>query len=166
LLRLKFFGKVSFIIAQLKLASCRYNQDSSHTCKETNETGKIEDPADKSNSERISDAEDLQDGENNGEAERKKVIHGTDYCTYQLTRTSSSPDCHDSKEASSKLSSLNSGMFVSERSERFLISYTRDNKYISQGKIKSHCLISVSNKLLLVRIRFIAIERNSVYRRK
>jgi len=128
-----------------------------------NETGKIEDPADKSNNERsISDAEDLQDDKNNGEAERKKVIHGTDY---QLT--SSSPDCRDSKEASSKLSSLNSGMFMSERSERFLISYTRDNKYISRSnKISFFNLISVSNKLLLARIRFVAIERNSVYRRK
>jgi len=100
-----------------------------------NETGKIEDPADKSNGERISDAEDLQDGENNEEAEGKKVIHDTDYCTYQLTRTSSSLDCRDSKEALSKLSSLNSGMFMSESLCRKIVN-------ISRNVIKSHSLIS------------------------
>ncbi|EZA57224.1 hypothetical protein X777_01830 [Ooceraea biroi] len=97
---------VSFIIAQLKLASCRYNQDSTRTCKEMTETRKIEDPADKSNNEQTSNNEDLQDEENNEKAERKKIILSTDHCTYQLARTLSSSNC-DSKEDSLKLSNLN-----------------------------------------------------------
>lgn len=110
-LKLKLFGKVSFIIAQLKLASCRYNQDSPRTwTKETNETRKIEDLADESsNNEQTSDTEDLQDNRNDQKAKKEKIILSTDFCTYQLARTISPSDHRDSTETLSKLSNSNLG---------------------------------------------------------
>lgn len=111
MLRLKLFGKVSFIIAQLKLASCRYNQDSPRTwTKEMNETRKIEDLADESlNNGQTSDAENLQDDKNDQEAKKEKIILSTDFCTYQLAKTISSSDRRDSTEILSKLSNSNLG---------------------------------------------------------
>lgn len=114
-LRLKLFGKVSFIIAQLKLESCRYNQDPPRTCKGMDETSKdemckekIEDLANElSNNERTSHANNLQNDEDDEKAKRGEIILNSDFCAYQLTRTISSSDCHDSKETSLKLSNLN-----------------------------------------------------------
>lgn len=109
LLKLKLYGKVSFIIAQLKLASCRYNQDSPRTwTKEMNETEKIEDLADESsNNGQMSDTEDLQDDKN--EIKKEKIILSTDFCTYQLTDIKPISDRHDSTETLSKLSKSNLG---------------------------------------------------------
>lgn len=111
MLKLKLFGKVSFIIAQFKLASCRYNQDSRTWTKEMNETRKIEDFADESSNsgQRItSDTEDLRDDKNQ-EAKNEKIILSTDFCTYQLTRTITPSDRRDSMETLSKLSNSNLG---------------------------------------------------------
>lgn len=113
MLKLKLFGKVSFIIAQLKLASCRYNQDSPRTwTKEMNETRKIEDFADESsNNGQTSDTEVLRDDKNQG-AKNEKIILSTDFCTYQLARTITSLDRRDSMETLSKLSNSNLGKRV------------------------------------------------------
>lgn len=120
-LKLKLYGKVSFIIAQLKLASCRYNQDSPRTwTKEMNETGKIEDLVDESSSNgQTSDTEDLQDDKNDQETKKEKIILSTDFCTYQLTNPIS--DRHDSTETLSKLSKSNLGKMFSFYSFLILI---------------------------------------------
>ncbi|XP_072767429.1 uncharacterized protein [Anoplolepis gracilipes] len=84
--------------------------DSPHTwTKEMNETRKIEDLADESskNNGRTSDTEDLRDDKYDKEAKKEKIILSTDFCTYQLARTISSSDCHDSMEPVSKLSNSN-----------------------------------------------------------
>nr|XP_012221530.1 PREDICTED: uncharacterized protein LOC105671710 isoform X1 [Linepithema humile] len=74
--------------------------DSPRTSRRMNETRKLETLADEPSNEQTSDVEDLQDGE---KTERRRIILDT----YQLTRTPSSSDCRDSKEASPKLSNLN-----------------------------------------------------------
>lgn len=157
LLRLKVFGKVSFIITQLKLASCRYNQDSSCTCKEMNETGKIEDPADESNNQQTNfDADNLQDGENHEKAERKKIILSTDHCTYQLARTLSSPDCRDSKEASPKLSKLDLSKFMSK-----VIKHT--SRYKKIHKIYIHFVIIKTFCHFIIVLNKLCLRKNSMY---
>lgn len=111
MLKLKLYGKVSFIIAQLKLASCRYNQDSPRTwTKEMNETRKIEDFANESsNNGQTSDTENFRDDKHNQEAKREKIILSTDFCTYQLATTIPSSDRRDSIKVLSKLSNSNLG---------------------------------------------------------
>lgn len=111
LFRLKLFGKVSFIIAQLKLASCRYNQDSPRTCKRMNETRKIEDSADEPSNERKNDA-DNRDAEN---VKSEKTTPNADSHTYQLVTMLSPPDCRSSKEVPSNVSDLNLGKFILEK---------------------------------------------------
>lgn len=70
---------------------------------------KLETLADEPSNEQRS-AEDLQDDE---KTERRRIILDT----YQLTRTPSSSDCRDSKEAFPKLSNLNLGKFVLNKKE-------------------------------------------------
>ncbi|KYQ54119.1 hypothetical protein ALC60_06991 [Trachymyrmex zeteki] len=113
--RSKFFGKVSFIITQLKLESCRYNQDPPHTCKGMDEMckEKPEDLADESsNNERTSDAKNLRDDEDDEKTKRGDIILSAEFCAYQLTKTIPASVCPDSKEISSKLLNLNSGKFI------------------------------------------------------
>lgn len=113
-MRLKLFGKVSFIIAQLKLESCRYNQDPPRTCKGMDETSddetckeKIEDLADELSHTWTNDAKNRQNDEDDEKTKRGEIILSSDFCAYQLTRTISPSDCRDSKETSLKLSNLN-----------------------------------------------------------
>jgi len=81
-----------------------------------NETRKLEAPADEPSNEWTSDVEDHQDDE---KTESRRMILDT----YQLTRTPSSSDCRDSKEASSNLSYLNLGKFVLKKKTRFFSIY-------------------------------------------
>lgn len=122
--RLKLFGKVSFIITQLKLESCRYNQDPPLTCKGMDETctdetceKKIESLAVESSShERTSDAKNLQDDEDDERVKRGgEIILSADFGAYRSTRSVSSSDaiaCRDCKGTSPNLSNCNSGKSV------------------------------------------------------
>lgn len=111
------FGKVSFIITQLKLESCRYNQDPPLTCKGMDETckdetckEKIENLDESSNNKRTNDAKNLQDDKDDKRAKLEEIILSADICTHQSTRTVPLLNCRGSKEISSKLSNLNSGI--------------------------------------------------------
>ncbi|KYM97178.1 hypothetical protein ALC62_12124 [Cyphomyrmex costatus] len=113
--RSKLFGKVSFIITQLKLESCRYNQDPPRTCKGMDETckKKLEDLADESlNNKRRSDAKNLQDDKDDENIKRGDTILSAEFCAYQLTKTIPSSVCPDSKETPLKLLNSNSGKSI------------------------------------------------------
>lgn len=113
LFRLKLFGKVSFIIAQLKLASCRYNQDSPRTCERMNETKKIENPAGEPNNERENDMKHHQDAED-VKSEEKMLDAGSHT---DLLATLS--NCCNSRETSSNVSTLNLGKFAYRKLSSF-----------------------------------------------
>lgn len=107
------FWKIKcFIVAQLKLASCRYNQDSPRACRRMNGTRRLEDePADEPNHERGScGAEERQDDKDDDE-KSGKTTSSADSHTYQSARTLSLSDCRDSGEISPNLSNLNLGEF-------------------------------------------------------
>lgn len=122
---------------ELKLASCRYNQDSPRTCEGMNETRKIEELANEPIIERTSDAENLRDNEENDETavERNTSADSSDCKSAKIA------DRRDSVETSPKLSNLDPGK-LEKKFTNFLYNF-------SLGKFSrkfSHQLVSRSRR--------------------
>lgn len=110
---------------ELKLASCRYNQDSPRTCQGMNETREIEKLAKASepNIERTGDVENLSEEDEEEDREedgrkakdtRKMTLLGSGHSSARKstnTSLSSSDRCDFTETESSKLSNSNTGKF-------------------------------------------------------